>query len=163
MVELSETWKWIFKIANFLLLVGILVKYGTKPFKNFLVNRHDKVKEKIDEADKLLAEAEGLKSEYAAKLAKLDQEIEAFKAKVTEETKKETEKLLEEARAFSAKIEEQARLTYEQEKREISGKIKEEIARLALEKAEKLVTEKVNKSDNDRMIEEFIEKLRSLN
>lgn len=163
MVELSETWKWIFKFANFFLLVGILVKYGTKPFKGFLVSRHDKVKEKIDEADKLLAEAEGLKSQYAAKLAKLDQEIADFKAKVTEETKKESEKLLEEARAFAAKIEEQARITYEQEKREISGKIKEEIARLALEKAERLVVEKVTKTDNDKMIEEFIEKLRSLN
>ena len=100
MVELSETWKWIFKIANFLLLVGILVKYGTKPFKNFLQSRHDKVKEKIDEADKLLAEAEGLKTQYAAKLAKLDQEIADFKAKVTEETKRESEKLIEEAPHF---------------------------------------------------------------
>jgi F-type H+-transporting ATPase subunit b len=163
MIELPETWKWILKAANFLILVGILVKYGTKPFKDFLLSRHNKVKDKIDEANKLMAEAEAIRSEYAAKLSKLDQEIEAFKANVLEETKKETEKVLEEARSFAAKIEEQARLTYEQEKREISGRIREEIARLALEKAERIVTDKVSKSDNDKMIEEFIEKLRSLN
>ncbi|MDR2017299.1 MAG: ATP synthase F0 subunit B [Syntrophobacterales bacterium] len=163
MVELSESWKWILKFTNFFILLWILVKFGKKHFQNFLLGRHTKVKERIDEADKLLAEAESLKGEYAAKLAKLDKEIEAFKAQVTEETKKESEKLVEEARAFAAKIEEQARLTYEQEKREISGRIKEEIAKLALEKAERLVVEKVSATDNDKIIEEFIEKLRSLN
>ena len=154
---------WVFKIINFGILVGLLVKFGKKPLKDFLVNRHNKVQEKIDEAARLMTEAEAMKKEYEARLSKLDGEIEAFKAKVVEETKKESEKVLSEARAFAAKIEEQARLTYAQEVKEVTGKIKEEIAKLALDKAERLVVERVNKSDNDRLVEEFIEKLRSLN
>ena len=157
MGDLPEAWKWTFKIVNFLLLVGLLVKFGTKPFKSFLVSRHDKVREKIDEAERLRSEAEALKKQYEERLAGLDQEIEAFKAKVTEETAKESEKVLAEAKAFAERIQEQARLTYEQEMREISGKIKEEIAKLALDKAEKLVMEKFEKGDHDKMVEEFIE------
>lgn len=163
MGDISETWKWIFKIANFAILVGILVKYGAKPFKDFLFSRHEKVKQKIDEADRLIAEAESMKKEYETRLAGLDGEIKAFKDKVLEETTRESEKVLEEARAFAVRIEEQARITYQQEMREVSGKIKGEIARLAMEKAELLVKERVSKSDNDIMVEEFIEKLRSLN
>ncbi len=163
MGDLPEVWKWTLKIFNFAVLVGILVKFGTKPLKGFLLGRHDKVKEKIDEAGKLMSEAEDLKKEYEGRLARLDQEIEEFKAKVTEETKIESEKILAEAKAFADRIQEQAKLTYEQEMREISGRIKEEIAKLALDKAEKLVMERFNKGDNDKLVEEFIEKLRSLN
>jgi len=78
------------------------VKFGKKPLKDFLVNRHNKVQEKIDEAAQLMTEAEAMKREYEARLSKLDAEIEAFKAKVMEETKSESEKVLSEARAFAA-------------------------------------------------------------
>ena len=160
----GDTWlSWVFKIVNFVILIGILVKYGKKPLSDFLVNRHNQVKEKFDEADRLMAEADALKKKYEARLAGLDAEIAAFKAQMTEETNREKEKVLQEAKAFAAKLEEQTRLTYEQEMREITGRIKEEVARLAMDKAEKLVTSKVNKGDNDRMVEEFIQKLRSLN
>jgi F-type H+-transporting ATPase subunit b len=162
-MHLSEPMRWTFQIVNFLILVGLLVKYCTKPMKAFLLNRHNKVKEKIEEAGQLMSEAAGMKAEYEARLARLDDEIEAFKTKVAEETARESEKLLEEARIFAARIQEQARLTYEQEMREVTGKIKAEIAKLAMEKAERLVAEKFNKGDNDKMVEEFIEKLRSLN
>jgi F-type H+-transporting ATPase subunit b len=160
----GESWlSWVFKFINFAVLIFVLVKYAGKPLKEYLVNRHHKAKEKVEEAEKLYSEAGNLKNEYEARLAHLDEEINAFKAKVMEETEKEKEKLLEEARSFAAKIQEQARLNYEQEMKEVKGRIREEIARLALEKAEKIVIEKLSRNDSDRMVEEFIEKLRSLN
>jgi len=54
---------WVFKIVNFGVLVWLLVKFGGKPLKEFLVSRHNKVKDKIDEADRMFNEAEGLKKE----------------------------------------------------------------------------------------------------
>ncbi|HEY3278133.1 MAG TPA: ATP synthase F0 subunit B [Syntrophorhabdaceae bacterium] len=162
-MHLSEPLKWTFQIANFLILVGLLVKFGAKPFKEFFLNRHNRVKEQLEEADRLVSEASAMKSEYEARLARLDSEIDAFKAKVAEETARESQKLLEEGRAFAARIQEQARMTYEQELREVAGKVKGEIAKLVMEKAETLVTERFGKGDNDKMVEEFIEKLRSLN
>jgi F-type H+-transporting ATPase subunit b len=160
----GNTWlDWVFKIVNFVVLVGILVKFGKKPIMDFLLSRHNKVRARIDEAEHLMAEAETLKKEYEARLAGIEAEIEAFKAQIVEETAKERDKVLDEARAFAAKIQEQAKLTYDQEIREVTGKIKEEIAKLAIDKAEKFVKERVDKADNDRMVEEFIEKLRSLN
>ncbi len=160
----GESWlSWVFKLVNFGVLIFILVKYAGKPLKEYLVNRHNKAKEKVEEAERLYGEAGDLKREYEARLAHLDDEITAFKKKVVEETEKEKEKLLEEARLFAAKIQEQARLNREQELKEVKDKIREEIARLALEKAEKIVIEKFSKNDSDKMVEEFIEKLRSLN
>jgi F-type H+-transporting ATPase subunit b len=159
----SEFWSWLFKIANFAVLVAILVKFARKPLKDYLVNRHMAVKTRLDEADRLFNEADGLRHQYEDKLSKLDGEIEEFRKALVEEAQRERGKILEEAQVFAAKIKDQARLTYEQDIREATARIKEEIARLTMERAELLLKEKVGKQDHDRMVEEFIEQLRSVN
>ena len=153
----------VFKFVNFGILVAILVKFGGKPLKNFLINRHNTIKEKIEEASKLLAEAEILKQEYEGKLARLDGDIEVFKKTIIGEMEKEKTKIIEEAAQVAAKIKEQALLTYEQELREVKDKIKADIAELTIKKAEQLIVEKISKSDHEKMVDDFIVKLRSLN
>lgn len=160
----SESWlSWVFKIFNFAVLVAILVKFAGKPLINFLRSRSEGVKAKLDEADKLFKEAEALKKEYEARLSKLDGEIEAFKKTVQEDTEKEKKKILTEATEFANRIKEQANITYQQELREMTSKIKEEIAKLTMAHAEKLIVEKYNSKDHEQIVDEFIEKLRSLN
>jgi F-type H+-transporting ATPase subunit b len=160
----SESWlSWVFKVFNFAVLVAILVKYAGKPLKNYLQKRSADVREKLDEADRLFKEADTLKNEYQARLAKLDGEIEAFKKSVQEDTEKEKNKILAEATEFARRIKEQASITYQQEIREMTGRIKEEIAKLTMERAEKLIVEKYNAKDDELMVDEFIQKLRSLN
>ncbi|OPX97838.1 MAG: ATP synthase subunit b, sodium ion specific [Syntrophorhabdus sp. PtaB.Bin006] len=160
----SESWlSWVFKIINFGVLVAILVKYAGKPLKDYLQTRSAAIRDKVEEGDRLFREAEALKKEYEARLARLDEEIGTFKKTILEETEKEKKKILDETAGFAARIREQAAITYEQEIREVKSKIKEEIARLTMEHAEKLVFDKFGQKDHDRLVEEFIEKLRSLN
>jgi len=160
----SESWlTWIFKIANFAILVGVLVKFAGKPLKDFFINRHKAVKEKLDEAEKTLKDAMTMKQEYEGKLANLGSEIDAFKKGVMEEVESEKKKMIDEATAFASKMKEQAAHTYQQEVRELREKIKEDIAKLTIERAEKLVAERFTKEDHGRMVEVFIDKMRSLN
>jgi F-type H+-transporting ATPase subunit b len=160
----SESWlSWVFKIINFGVLVAILVKYAGKPLKDYLQTRSAAIRDKVEEGDRLFREAEALKKEYEARLARLDEEIGTFKKTILEETEREKKKILDEAAGFASRIREQAAITYEQEIREVKSKIKEEIARLTMEHAEKLVFDKFGQKDHDRLVEEFIEKLRSLN
>lgn len=160
----SESWlSWVFKFVNFAVLVGILVKFAGKPFKNYFVNRHNTIKQKVEDAQKALAEAEALKAEYEERLSRLGEEIEQFKQTVLQDAEKEKQKILNEASQFAEKIKEQARLTYEQETKEIMGKIKEEIARLTMERTEKIIKERFGKEDHNKMVDDFIEKLRSMN
>ena len=44
-----------------------------------------------------------------------------------------------------------------------ANRIREEVVRLTMEQAEKLVKERLTKEDNNRLVEEFIEKMGSLN
>ncbi|OPY72742.1 MAG: ATP synthase subunit b, sodium ion specific [Syntrophorhabdus sp. PtaU1.Bin050] len=160
----SESWlSWVFKVVNFGILVAILVKFAGKPLKDYLQSRSAAIRDRMEEGDRLFREADALKTEYEARLASLDQQIESFKKTILAETERERKKILDEAEVFASRIKEQAALTYEQEIREVKSKIKEEIARLTMEHAEKLVLEKFDQKDHDRLVEEFIEKLRSLN
>lgn len=160
----SESWlSWVFKLFNFAVLVAILVKFAGKPLMNFLQSRSTGVRAKLDEAEKLFKEAEALKIEYEARLAKLDDEIAAFKKAVQEDTEKEKNKIVAEATEFAKRIKEQASITYQQELREMTSRIKEEIAKLTMERAEKLIAEQYSQKDHDRLVGSFIEKLRSLN
>jgi F-type H+-transporting ATPase subunit b len=160
----SESWlSWAFKIFNFAVLVAILIKFAGKPLKNYLLSRSTRVSEKLDEADRLFKEAEALKQEYQSRLSKLDNEIDAFKKSILEDTEREKKKIIDEATGFAKKIKEQANITYQQEIRAMTNKIKEEIAKLTMDRAEKLIIEKYNPKDHELMVDEFIEKLRSLN
>lgn len=153
----------VWQIINFLVLFAILYTFLKKPLKAYLLNRHNAVKEKIEETNRLLAEAETLKRTYEEKLAGLDQEITAFKNTVMAEAEQEKTKILAEASQFTLKIKEQARMTYEQEMKEIKNKIKEDVTQLTIENAEKLIIEKMSKADHEKLVEDFIVKLRSLN
>lgn len=159
----ESIWSIVLKFVNFGILVALLIKFVGKPLKNFLSNRHKAIKDKIEETQKALEEAEVLRTRYRDKLAKLDDEIEAFKKQAIQEAETEKKKIIDEAVKFAARIREQANITSQQERKEITRKIKEEIARLTVEQAEKLVTEKINQSDHEKMVDEFIVKLRSLN
>ena len=77
------------QFINFAVLVAALVYFLRKPLKEYLLKRHDTVKEKIEEADRLLREAEEAKKKYEERLSKLDGEIEAFRASLLAEMEKE--------------------------------------------------------------------------
>ena len=160
----SESWlSWVFKLVNFAVLIGILVKYGGKPLKEYFVNKHNTIQDKLNNAEQKLKEAQALKADFEGRLANLDEEIEAFKKAVIQEAEKEKNKMVDEAREFASRLKDQAKMTYEQEIKEMRDKIKEEIVGLTMERAEKLVKERLTREDHNRMVEDFIEKMRSLN
>jgi F-type H+-transporting ATPase subunit b len=153
----------VWQSLNFIVLLTILIKFGGKPLKTFLVNRHNAVQDKIEETNRMLDEAETLKRAYEMKLAGLDEEIATFKKNVMSEMENEKTKIIAEATQLASKMKDQARLSYEQELKEVKNKIKEDIAQLTIEGAGKLIAEKISKPDHEKMIEDFIVKLRSLN
>src|SRR5208283_2739455 len=151
------------QFINFAILVAALVYFLRKPLKEYLLKRHDAVKEKIEEADRLLRAAEEAKTKYEEKLSKLEGEIEAFRASALVEMEREKKKILDDARGLGSRIREQARLAYEQEMKEALAKVRAEIAGRTITAAEQKVREMFGKKDHDLMVEEFIQKVRSIN
>ena len=162
-MTLTEPWSFLVKLLNFAVMLGILLKYGAKPFKDFLQNRRNSVKEKVDEADRLLKEAETFKSTYEAKLAGLDQEMEAFRGAAMHEAEQEKSKIVAEALALADRIRQQAQLAYDQEMKDAMTAVQAQIARRTLQAAEAAVKQIFKEEDHNKMVDEFIEKLRGQN
>lgn len=162
-MTLPEPWSFLVKLFNFAVMLGILVKFAAKPFKDFLRNRANTVKEKVDEADRLLKEAETLKSTYEAKLTGLDQEMEAFRRAAIAEAEQEKSKIVAEALALADRIRQQAQLAYDQEMKDAMSAVQAQIARRTLQAAEAAVKQIFKEEDHDKMVDEFIEKLRGQN
>lgn len=80
-----------------------------------------------------------------------------------EEMEREKKKVLDEASALAARIRDQARLAYEQEIRETMTRVRAEIAQRTVKAAEDKVRASFGEADHDRMVEEFIDKVRSSN
>jgi F-type H+-transporting ATPase subunit b len=150
-----------FKFINFGILVALLVKYAGQPFMGLLRKRHDTVGDTVNEAERLLREAEEAKAMYEERLGRLDAEIETFRKTALAEAEREKKRLLDEAGAMAARIREQARLAYEQEMRDALSNVRGQIARMTTEAAEKTVKDLFKKEDNDRMVDELIEQLGS--
>jgi F-type H+-transporting ATPase subunit b len=159
-MTLPEPWSFFVKLLNFAVMLGILLKFAAKPFKDFLRNRRNAVKEKIDEADRLLKEAEGLRKTYEAKLAGLDQEMEAFRRAIIEEAEQEKSKIVAEALALAERIRQQAQLAYDQEMKDAMTAVQAQIARRTLREAETAVRQIFKEEDHNKMVDEFIESLR---
>ncbi len=154
--ELSQPVALLIQCINFAILLFIIVKFGKKPFKEYLKNRHETVKERIEEAERLLKEAQEVKALYVEKLSKLPEEIEAFRANAVKEAEIERTKILAEAQDLASRIREQARLAYEQEMKETMSRVRAEVAAHTIKTAEEVVREKFTKEDHDRMVEDFI-------
>jgi F-type H+-transporting ATPase subunit b len=153
----------LLQFVNFAILAGVLVYFLRKPLKTYLLHRRQTIKEKIEEADRRLREAEEAKNMYEERLSKLEVEVEAFRAKAFEEMEEERKKILDDARGLASRISEQARLAYEQEMKEAMAKVRAEITGRTIMAAERKMREMFRKEDHDRMVEEFIQKVRSIN
>jgi len=162
-MTLPEPWSFLVKVFNFAVMLGILLKFAAKPFKDFLQNRANAVREKVDEAGRLLKEAESLKSTYEAKLADLDQEMEAFRRTAIAEAEQEKSKIVAEALALAERIRQQAQLAYDQEMKDAMSAVQAQIARRTLQAAETAVKQIFKEEDHNKMVDEFIEKLRGQN
>jgi F-type H+-transporting ATPase subunit b len=159
-----ETWlDWVFKIVNFGVLVALLIKFTGKPLQELMAKRSKTVRDKIEESKRLLEEAEKIRALYEEKMNRLEGEMKQYKQTVMEDAERERKKIIDDATAMAARIREQARLMYEQEAKDVGARIREEIARLTLQKTKEILSEKVTKADHDKMVEQFIHDLGRLN
>jgi F-type H+-transporting ATPase subunit b len=76
-----------------------------------------------------------------------------------EEAEREKERMRQETEVLVAKLQLQARQMADQEVATAQRSLRNEAARLAVEVAERLVTENVSDADRQRMVENYLEKV----
>ncbi len=126
---------------NLVILVGGLYFILYKPVKQFMEKRDAYYREKDEQAEKKLAEADRIKAEYQAKLDAADEEIRQSRAKAQQAVQKATEEQLAQAKAQAQQLLVHARTEAEHDRVQILRSSQRELRRLAAVTTKKLAME----------------------
>ena len=149
-------WQILISLANLLLIFLILKKFLWKPVKKVMEQRQAMVDKQFADAAAAEEQAERDKAQWAEKLAGADDEAKSRIAAADETAHRHGDRIVADAKDKAAGIIRQAEAEAELERQKATASIKEEIASVSAELAEKLLEREVNSDDHAKMIEAFL-------
>ena len=148
-----------YKVMNFAVLAIGLFLLLRKPVSQALNARIKGIQEQLSVLEEKKEEAEKKLVEYNEKFLKLDKEAEQINAEYIKQGNEAKARILKEAESAAVKLEEQAKKNIENEFIKAKSKLQEEIFEQALVKAEKIIKSKIDTKDQDRLVDEYLEKV----
>jgi F-type H+-transporting ATPase subunit b len=150
----------LYRFINFALLVIILFVVLKKVgIRQFFVSRTEEIKKKLEELRSGKEEAERKYRDLEKRL----QEFEGRKQEILDQFKAEglaeKEKIVNEAQSRVKQILEQAEATVQQEIQAARDRLKGEVLTLATRQAEEIITREMTAKDQDRLVDDFIERV----
>lgn len=153
----------IYRILNFVLMVIILVVVLRKTsVKEFFSNRKEEIRRKLEELTREKEAAEGRCRELEKKLEEFELQKREILEQFRADGEAEKQKIIEEARERAAQILAQADMTIEREILAARNRLMQDVINLAASRAEEIIAGQINDSDQDRLVNEFIERVEKL-
>ena len=148
-----------YRVMNFAVLAIGLFLVLKKPVAQALGGRIQGIKEQLEELEEKKKAAEAKLAEYDARMAELDKEAEAMLAEYVKQGEDAKARILQEAEAAAEKLKEQASKNIEYEFQQAKDDLKAEIVEKALAKAEAIIKEQINSDDQEKLVDEYLEKV----
>ncbi len=150
-------WTMIFTWVNLAILVLLMKKFLFKPILNMLEARDKEVGEMYSKAETAQSSAEAMEKEYSEKLSSAREEA----AKIMKDAKYDAtvrgEQIVSDAKKEASAILEKAQKEIEREKEAAIHEIKEDIADIAVNIAQKVIEKDLHEKDHERLVSEFID------
>lgn len=143
-------------LLNFAVLVFILVKLFGAPLSSFLRQRHEGIKQALEEGARLRDEAQRKLDEYGRKIASVDKEVDDLVASIRAAAEQEKARILERAEQQAAALEREARERIDAEVARARRALEREVVSAAISAAEQLVRERARDDDHRRLADAFI-------
>jgi len=152
----------LYRLLNFSLVVALLAYFLRKPLKKALSGRREEIEKALAEAEQAKREAEAKFAEYDRKLNQATAEIAEISAAIKREGEQEKAKIIENAKAMARQIEADAGKAADLEVARARAELQREAVELAVATAEELLKKKFTKDDNNRLIDEYMQKVGEL-
>ncbi len=148
------------RVLNFAVLVGIIVWALKKAdVKGSLAARQADIEKSLKDAEAARDAAEAKLIEYSGKLDQASKEIDELHAAIVREGEQEKIRIIAEANIAAERIVAQAALSAEQETIKARNELRAEAARLAVEIATGKLIAAIQKTDHDRFVGEYLDKV----
>ncbi|MCL5951507.1 MAG: F0F1 ATP synthase subunit B [Chloroflexi bacterium] len=146
----------ITQIVNFIILLVVLRLLLYKPVLNMLHSRRQKIQESLEYAERVKAEAAEQQKEFERKLEETRRETQAAAAAAAQVGEKEREAILNQAREDARKLVEQAKEQIEYERKKMMADLRDEVVRLSLLAAQKVIGQSLDDQAHRQLVSEFI-------
>lgn len=147
------------KVLNFAVLAIVLFLVLRKPASEALNGRIKGIADELEDLETRKAEIEKQLAGYNKKLAALDKESEQIVAEYIRQGEDAKARILKEAESTAEKLKDQAKKNIEHEFKQAKLTLQTEIVEKALAKAEEAIKAQVTDQDQDRLVDEYLEKV----
>ena len=148
-----------FRVMNFVVLAGVLFFILRKPVSQALSSRIKGIKEQLESLEVQKVEAEKQLAQYNEKLSQLENEAEKIVADYVKQGNEAKAKILQEAERTAEKLQVQAKRNIEHEFAKAKQKLQQEIVESSLQKAEESLKKKITAQDQDKLVDEYLDKV----
>jgi len=148
-----------YRVMNFVVLFVALFLLLRKPISKALNARIKGIEEQLAELEAQKAEAEKKLAAYNEKLARLDEEAEKIVQDYIKQGNEAKAKIIKAAESAAVKLEEQAKRNIEHEFKQAKIRLQEEVLEKALLKAEEIIREKITTDDQNKLVDEYLDKV----
>ena len=156
--ELNEI---IWGSLAFLVLLGVMWKFGVPAVKNMEQAREDRIRNDLEGAEKARTEAEAEKAQYQEQIA--DARNEA--GRIIEEARQSAEQvrrdLIARAEAEAAEIKERAQADITTQQERAMAELRSDVTQLSIDLAERIVEHNLDRDTQLRLVDSFIDQVGS--
>ncbi len=145
----------VLPFINFSLLVGLLYKFGKKPFLDFVSARHHSIREELQKTTVQLREAKEALEDFSAKLNSLDLETQTLRTQAREEIEQLKIRILNDAKRMSDVIVSDANAGAKGQLQALKNDLMVEISDQIVRQVAAQFKSKASVADKDKIISSF--------
>jgi F-type H+-transporting ATPase subunit b len=148
-----------YRVINFAVLAAALIYLLRKPISQALNGRIEGIREQLETLEAKKKEAENQLATYNEKLSQMDQEAKKILANYIQQGEETKARLIEQAKLAAEKLEAQAQRNIEHHFHQAKLKLQSELIEKALVKAEAMIKDGISDKDQERLVEEYLDKV----
>ncbi len=152
-------WTALFVLLNTIALFLVMKKFLFVPILKLISDRQAEIDGMYADAQKSREEADTMRQDYAQKLEAASETSQRIVQEAVVRGQNREEEIIREANAQAASMMDKARGDIAQEKKKALNDAKDEISDMAMAIAEKVVGRQLNAADQERLVEQFIDRL----
>lgn len=147
----------LWTVVTFIFLLVILAKAAWKPILKSLNERESFIKESLNKADQARLDAEKLIADNKASLSKAEDEAQKIIEQSREHAEKLKNQILEESKTQAKKLIDDASLEIQRKNAEAFNKLKEQVAGIAVDAAEKILRENLDREKQIKLVGKYMD------
>ncbi len=152
-------WEICLYMINIVVLFFVLRKLLFKPITRFLEKRTNEIQQRIDEAAQKQADAEKLKARYDEIMANAQELANALIGKSRMVADEQARQIVERAETEATELRVRAEKHIDEQRQIAVHEMRQEITKMAIQIAQKVLEREVSYDDNKNIINEFFEKV----